>query len=840
MTTLLARRTRGNRRLFIISGALIAFASAESVLAQQTGTVAGHVTQSDGVTPVPGASVSLLTGGVLAVTDRAGLYVIHLIPGDRRVKFEALGYESVERPIRVAAGSSATLDVTLAPAPIQIAGIRVSGVSRWSEEVVYAPAAVSVVAQERIADLAVTGQVPRLIAELPGVHAAQSGVHDYNLNARGFNTLLARRLLVLVDGRDVSLPILGNQEWSALSVMEDGAQVEMIRGPGSALYGANAFNGVIKIVTPTARDAQGTRISTGGGGLGTFRTDFRHAGVTESNRWGYRVNAGYYRSESWDRSRTNLGDLEREYGGIDGITVVPPAPGFELKALNGQTKEGAFGLPGSVTGTPDPVRSVYGSARLDRYSDDGALFTVEVGTSSVRNQVFTTSLGRSQVNSASRPWARLAWTSDLFKATASYSGRSSDDQFILASGGRLRESSSTLDLEGYRDGTFRGDRGKFVFGASVRSTSIDSEGTLLAAKDDGRSDEYYGLFGQIEYKVHDKLKFVLAGRYDEGTLFDAQLSPKAAVVFTPSEGHAIRLTVNRAFQTASALEYFLDLPAGPPLDLSALEGGLRASPLGAALAGIADGTLFTNSSAVPLLALGNEDLKPTEVTSFEAGYKGRLGQRTFVTVDAFYSELDNFVTNVLPGVNPFYAPWTAPSGLPAEIGAAVEEAAIGTLGSGLTRLPDGQTAVVVSIGNAGQATEWGLELGAGTLVTDEVRLDANYTYFDSDVKTSTFVEGDSILPNTPSHRANLSATFDSREFRARVGLSLVSSFDWAAGTLQGEIPSSQSVDINLRYRVDRRLSVGVVGTNVFDQRQYHVFGGSLVGRRILTSVTWEY
>jgi outer membrane receptor for ferrienterochelin and colicins len=814
--------------------------SPRPLVGQELATVTGRVVTEGTLTPLRGVSVSRGEGVVLAVTDRTGGYLLRLEPGSHTLRFAAFGFVAVEEEVTVAEGQTLVLDVTLPAETFQLQEIVVTGVSRWSEDVIDAPAAVAVVEQERIRDVATTGQLPLLVGELPGVHAAPSGIHDYNLNARGFNTLLNRRLLVLVDGRDVSLPILGNQEWAALQVMEDQPRIEMIRGPGSAMYGANAFNGVLNIVTPPVRDILGTRLSVGGGELSTVRFDGRHAALLGDARWGVRINAGYYRSDSWDRSRTDVGDLEREYEDTGFTGVASPAPGYELAPLNGQEKEGPFGLPGAATGTPDPVQSAHGSARLDYYGDDGQVFTAEAGTSLVRNQVFTTSLGRSQVVSASRPWARLAWSSEAFTATAHYTGRRSDDQIGLASGGPTREASSRMDLEAFRSGELLDGGLEYVIGGSVRRTTIDSKGTLLAAKDDGRTDEFYGLFGQLEYALTPALKVLLAARYDDGTLFDGQSSPKAGLVYSPSPDHAVRLTFNRAFQTASSLEYFLDVPAGAPLDLTALEQGLRASPLGPALASVPDGTLFTQSASVPVLALGNESLAPTRVRSFEAGYKGRFNRRIFVTLDGYYNVLRDFVTSVLPGVNPSYGPWTAPETVDAAARPGVEAAVIGTMGSGLTRLSDGSTALVLSLGNAGEATEWGVEVGAGVLATESLRLDGNYSHFRADVEASTFVEGDSILPNTPRHQGNITATYNTDLLRLRAGVQLVGEYEWLAGLYRGPIPASQTVDVSARYRILPDLSIGVVASNLFDQRRYHVFGGSVIGRRILAGVTWEY
>src|SRR5262249_28377666 len=133
---------------------------------------------------------------------------------------------------------------------------------------------------------------------------------DMNVNTRGFNSTLNRRILVLQDGRDLAITFIGSQEWGAMSTsLEDLGRMEMGRGPGAALYGANAFSGGLNITTPSGREAVGTRLSIGGGELSTFRADMRHAGVFNRGQLGYKVTGGYSRSDTWSRSRTTFDSL---------------------------------------------------------------------------------------------------------------------------------------------------------------------------------------------------------------------------------------------------------------------------------------------------------------------------------------------------------------------------------------------------------------------------------------------------------------------------------------------------------------------------------------------------
>jgi iron complex outermembrane receptor protein len=428
-----------------------------------------------------------------------------------------------------------------------------------------------------------------------------------------------------------------------------------------------------------------------------------------------------------------------------------------------------------------------------------------------------------------------------------YGGRKGlEESHSLASGAPIEDQSSSVHAEAQTNFGFMEGRGRVVVGGSVRTTSIDSKGTLMDQTDDDRSDAYASAFTQAEFALTPKIRIIGAARFDEGDLFESQFSPKGAVVFSPNERHSFRFTVNRAFQTPSVLEFYLRVAAAAPANLFPLEQGLRASPLGPALAGVPVGQLFTTSSAVPVLALGNRDLEVEHVTSFETGWKGQLGSKLYVTLDGYYSKLTDFVTDLLPGINPNYGRWTAPPQVPQQFRAALEGAVTQQLvaagqtlaAAGLTRITGDSTAIVVSYGNAGEATEYGIEFGAGFQLTDEIELQGNYTLFDFDVDSASVATGDKLVPNTPEHKVNLAIAYRGRNgFDARVAARFVTEYDWAAGTFFGKIPSSQTVDVSAGYQVTHWLRVHAVGTNILDQQLYQVYGGSVLGRRVLAGVT---
>ncbi len=796
--------------------------AAPGLAAQAPATVRGTVTDSRNGAAIRSIHIQVVGTRSTALTDGDGRYALTGLPaGSHTVRFQWFGYRDRDVTVEVAAGEVRALDVALEAEALPLGEIVVTTASRQPERVVESPAAVSTVSPERVRDLAVTGQAPLLVADLPGVQVMQSGVNSFNVNARAFNGLVNRRLLVLVDGRDVSAPIVGSQEWPALSLDDPGTRVELVRGPGSALYGSNAYSGVLNILTPSIRQAPGTRLTLAGGELSTVRAEARHAHVSGDLRWGFSLQGSYTRSGSWDRSRTRPTDLAEEYRGIvDPADVVPPQPGFELVPLN-----------------PSPLVTAGGAARVEHYLTGGGVVTAEGGLTHLQNQVSATGASRSQVGVSSRPWARLSWAQDDLNVMAYYTARGAD-QMNMSIGQVFEDWSSRAHLEAQTSWRFPGARGRVTFGGSLRREVVDSKGTVLAPEHDGRADEFYALFGHADAELLDGLKLIVAARLDDASLFEPRVSPKAGLLWMPTPDQSFRVTFGYAYLMPSATDRFVRFPLGPPADLSPLEAGLRASPLGPALQGVAAGTLFTRSAAVPALAVGDETRGPEEVRAVELGYKGQF-DRVFVSVDVHRSDFADFATTLLPWIHPRFAPWTAPESVPRAARGAVEAAVRGAV-PGITRLEDGSTGIVYSAGNAGRATQWGLDLSTGAELTGSVRLDANYSYVTVDFEEGSFLGGDSIPTNTPTHSANAALTWTGREdLRVRLGLTVVDAFAFESALFAGPVPGRQTLDLSSGYRLSGRTSATLSVTNLLDQRRYHYFGGSLVGRRALVALTWE-
>jgi len=772
----------------------------------------------------------------------------------------------------------------LEPVAVALTELVVEAASRAPERIVEAPAAISVIEPQVLQNTSITGQAPLALQTAPGVDVVQSGVNDFNVNARGFNSSLNRRMLVLQDGRDLSIAFLGAQEWNGMTQpLDDLGRLEVVRGPGSALYGANAFSGVVNFVTPDAREIAGTKLTLGGGELETFRGDVRHAGVFGGDRFGYRISGGYNRSDTYSRSRTlNDGSsLQQEY---DEATDEPVGSAREVAPLNGQAKDPGTGAP---LGDRSPLENAYGAARLDYYLNNGSVLSADGGAAQVQNEIFVTGIGRVQVIKALKPYARVALAADRYNIFAFWNSRTSlDPQVALSTNAPLEERSDVFHVEGQQNWNFQQDRGRLVYGASYRHSMVNTSGTLMNPADDDRGDDYYSGYGQLEYKLLPQLRVVGAARVDDGSLFDTQFSPKGALVFSPNESHSFRFSVNRAFQTPNYSEFFLRVGAGAPTPGPAtVEGGIESyyAQVQASLPppALADLTLHPTlpwnfSNPTQVLALGNAALDVETVLGWELGYKGSLSNGVYISVDAYINELENFVTDLLPGVNPAFPTFRLTDGginIPGDLAALdqriqdlqaagqispTQAAALrapipvlqggyasvlaGTTISGapaLATLPDGSRAVVLSYTNAGRVIERGVELGLGYQFTPELRGEVSFTGFDFEVKSQAL--GDELLPNTPSKKASLGLSYvGDQGIDANVSLRLVDGYQWAAGVFEGYIPSSELLNLSAGYRLNNNLRIHAIGTNLLDQERFQLYGGAVIGRRILGGITANF
>src|ERR1700688_4231222 len=171
--------------------------------------------------------------------------------------------------------------------------IEVTSVTKGVQKMSQVAAAVFVIGQEDIRRSGATN-IPDLLRMAPGLDVAQINANTWAISARGFNSQFANKLLVLLDGRAVYTPTFAEVFWDTMDVpLEDIERIEVIRGPGGAVWGNNAVNGVINIITKKAQETLGTLVTGGGGsyeqGFGTVQYGGTIKGATD-----YRIFATYH------------------------------------------------------------------------------------------------------------------------------------------------------------------------------------------------------------------------------------------------------------------------------------------------------------------------------------------------------------------------------------------------------------------------------------------------------------------------------------------------------------------------------------------------------------------
>ena len=768
------------------------------------GRIRGQVRKAGN--PVGGVNVVVDKLSLSTITDNNGIYFFNRIPPGKYALIFRHGENSVTKEaVEVTTNNTTACDVDVEWEVLLSHAITVYAASRRTERIVDAPAAVSVVEETEIERESAHGQLPKILEALSGVDSTQSGLYDFNINTRGFNSFFNRRVLTLIDGAELSGVSVDYPQWESISTfMDDLASIEMVRGPGSALYGANAYNGVLNITSKDPRYTQGGKVRFSLGELGMGRLDLRYAG-TLGRGWYFSILGGYLESKDFSVSR----NASVEYAG----------------------------LPMEMTPLPlDKNKRTYGKIRLDKHFAAGDVLTFEIWGLDYKGGTSLSPSGRLQGTRALAPRVRMNFRSSHWNALL-YGYLADWEGFSLGSGTQMFNLQYKLHGEVQGFTSFAKEKGRIVGGFSLRRQGCDTadrlgiQTILSKAKD----DHMEAVFGQLDYNVTERLKIVLAGRLDFSSLHKTQFSPKVSAVYKLNPSHSLRLSYNRAFQAPNYTQYFLMAPAAPPVDLSAIENGLSKA------FGVDLGLGF---DSVPILALGSRNLSVEEITSFEIGYSGLIARRLIFDVNYYRSQLKNFVTDMLPFVNPDYGPYAPPSFLPPEIQSAI----LGTLEENLppdlyavmSNSLEDRSAIfaVVSCTNAGKVNTQGVELGLKYFFNKYLSADFNYSWFDFTVREE--LREDPLIPNAPEHRFNFGVTYASDRIDVSMQHRWVDDFQWGAGIFMGRVQSYALIDFIANYHLRNGFSLGLNISNVLNNRHYEIFGGDILRRNIVATFSYRW
>lgn len=416
----------------------------------------------------------------------------------------------------------------------ELVNVEVTSVSRRPEKWFQTASAIQVVTSDDIRRSGASS-IPEALRLADNLEVAQKNSHDWGISARGFNTELANKLLVLVDGRTVYTPLFSGVFWDRQDyLLQDLDRIEVISGPGGALWGANAVNGVINITTKSARDTTGLYVEAGGG---TQLQDFagvRYGGQAGSNVF-YRVYGKYFdRDDETFANGKSAGDSWRM--GQGGFRIDAEAAGQNTFTLQGDFYEGDEGVT-----TGDTAR-VSGGNVLGRwshaYSEDSHLSL----------QVY---YDRTHL---SDPIPALVINAITF-----------------APAGRLKDDLDTGDID--LQHRFRwGERNQLVWGLGYRFThDVVKNAPAVAFFPPVLDHDLFTAFAQDEISLLKHLTFTLGTKLEHNDYTRWEVEPSARLAWTPTEGRTLWGAVSRAVRTPSRIDR--DLAEAPPPNVLILKGG---------------------------------------------------------------------------------------------------------------------------------------------------------------------------------------------------------------------------------------------------------------------------
>ena len=524
----------------IIRGLIIGFGLccfSAQVLAQ-TGAIIGKVIDAETGQPLVGANILVVGTAVGSATDAEGDFeILNLTPGTHTLRISFVGYAAQESVIELSEGQEYVWNVDMVPGtdlnPIQVTA------GRHQEMVLDAPASIDIVTVRDI-QLDVAPSTVRALRNVTGVDMVQTGIDRHEVALRGFNNTFSRDTHVLTDYRDAGAASIGVNLHSVMPALAiDTERIEVVRGPGSALYGPGVDSGVIHYISKDAFSYPGATVSVSGGQRSMLNLQGRVATVF-GNNIGVKVLGSYATAEDFALTSCDSALIEAERFS----ECADPEDAVQLFVDGArETRYKKVVLSGNVdwrigTRTMLSLNGGFG----------GFNGTVLTGVGTVQGEDFIHSYG--QIRLSSGP----------FFVQAYVNSNDSGGSYVYGGDPVVEYSEEyTIQAQYAKDIT---SRQQLIGGVDVTFDRPDSRETVLGRNEYIDNIDEYGAYLQSSTKISDKLDLILALRGDYNSVVEKiQVSPRFAVVVKPSPTSSFRATYNRSFSSPDATGYFLDLVA---------------------------------------------------------------------------------------------------------------------------------------------------------------------------------------------------------------------------------------------------------------------------------------
>lgn len=432
--------------------------------------------------------------------------------------------------------------------------------------------------------------LPTVLRRIPGLEVIQATAGVFDVSMRGANQLLANKLLVLVDGRSIYQDIQGQVWWKNIPVtLPEIKRIEVLKGPASVLYGFNAFDGVVNIITKLPGEMKGATVQFGGGEFDTISSAAVYA--NKVNGLSYRLSGGWEQNNQWENDdalayRNYRFNSQLDYAFADQSTL-------------------------TVSGGASDANRIEGP-RIEFLDTDNEI------TNGNANVLYK------RANSFIRLWWQIWDQKQDNNVNPSLKS-------IIAIGnkdgkttGRLTQNSYNVEAQ-HAVGLGFGHR--VTFGTNYRFNTGNSD-----QLDKFRTENRMGLYLQDEWQATQDLTATAGLRFDMSTYINPTYSPRVALVYRPLNNHTLRAAWSVAYRTPTMLETHTAatstsfFPGIPP---------------------------FVPPAQIPGTFVGNSNLRPEKITSYEAEYQGwffkhRLRFRgTF-----FYNRVNDLIGRVRVSTTP--------------------------------------------------------------------------------------------------------------------------------------------------------------------------------------------
>lgn len=459
--------------------------------------------------------------------------------------------------------------------------VEVTSVSKKPQTLTEVAAAVYVITQEDIRRSGVTN-IPEALRMAPGVEVARIDSNKWAISIRGSNSRFANKLLVMIDGRVVYTPLFSGVFWDVQDVvLDDVDRIEVIRGPSGTLWGANAVNGVINVITKSAGDTQGGLLKAG---VGTEERGFatlRYGGELGDSAQ-YRVYGKYFNRDGGVELTGEEGSDEWEQARA-GFRLDWEASERDLMTMQGD---------------------IYGGQSGEKYEIPSSM------------PPFRTTLANDQDRSGGNILAR--WTRSL-SADSNLSVQVYYDRTEL-DGLLLSEIRDTADID-FQHRFSLLDVNDIVWGLGYRYTGDDVGSSDFVAVDPAqRGDQLFTAFLQDEITlIPERLRLILGSKFEHNDYTGFEIQPSGGLLWSPVADHVLWATVTRAVRTpsrtdrdttiSSLIPVFVDVPNLP----------------------------------VPITApvFPNKDFDSEKLLAYELGYRVQATERLAVDVAGYYYDYDD-------------------------------------------------------------------------------------------------------------------------------------------------------------------------------------------------------